>query len=155
MTPCACLLICGYRKHSYVQLCAELQGSVPCPAPQAAASTDRLQIGRQGFLDLAPLYGSQWRLPAAPTAQSGPCSDLWRRHCWDISSLPPGQTGLDRYSAVGAGQVSEISVMSAAWKFQMWHLVWNVTCFSYKQLVCFVSSYIHSHKRIVICMLLC
>ncbi|KAE8297393.1 Pyruvate dehydrogenase phosphatase regulatory subunit, mitochondrial [Larimichthys crocea] len=27
------------RKRSYVQLCAELQGSVPCPAPQAAAAS--------------------------------------------------------------------------------------------------------------------
>lgn len=31
------------RQHSYVQLCAELQGTVPCFAPQAAAASDRVQ----------------------------------------------------------------------------------------------------------------
>lgn len=99
------LSICVGREHSYVQLCVGLSGSVPCPAPQAAASPDRVQVGRQGLLDVPTLLGRQWRLPAAPAAQSGPCGDLWRGDCRDISRLPPGQTGMDWYSASGAGQV--------------------------------------------------
>lgn len=98
-------LVCVRRKPSYVQLCAELQGSVPCPAPQTAAVAAGLQTGRQGLVDLSSVSGSQRGLSAAPTAQPGPCGDLWRRHRRDIRSLPPGKAGLDRHSASGAGQV--------------------------------------------------
>lgn len=99
-----CLCVC--REHSYVQLCAELSGSVPCPAPQAAtAPPDGIQVGRQEFLDLSSLLGCQRRLSAPSAAQSGPCGDLWRGDCRHVSGLPPGQAGMDWYSAAGAGQV--------------------------------------------------
>lgn len=98
--------LCLQREHSYVQLCAELKGSVPGPAPQAASAAPHgLQVGRQELLDVPALLGCQRRLSAAATAQSGPCGDLWRGDCRDVSRLPPGQTRMDRYSAAGAGQV--------------------------------------------------
>lgn len=109
---CVCFCACVCRKHRDVQLRAGLQGSVPCPAPQAAASPDGVQVVRQGPPDLPALHGRQRRLPAAPDAQPGPRGDLWRGHCGNISSLPPGQDGLDRHSAAGAGQVRGMSVIS-------------------------------------------
>lgn len=79
-----------------MQLCAELSGSVPCPAPQtAAAPPDGIQVGRQELLDISTLLGRQRRLSTPSAAQSGPRGDLWRGGCRDISRLPPGQTGMD------------------------------------------------------------
>lgn len=100
-------LFCVFRKHSYVQLCVELQGSIPCPAPPAAASSDWVQIGRQGLLDLPALYDRGWRLSAAPPAQPGPGGDLWRRHRGDISGLSLSKTRMERHRAPGAGQVRQ------------------------------------------------
>lgn len=100
------LCVCVCREHSYVQLCAELSGSVPDPAPQAATTPpDRVQVGRQELLDLSTLLGCRRRLSATSAAQSGPRGDLWRGDCWDIRRLPPGQAGMDGYSAARAGQV--------------------------------------------------
>lgn len=99
--------LCVHRQGGHVQLRAELQGSVPRPAAQAPAATAGLQAGLQGLPGLSSAPGGRWGLSAAPTAQPGPCGDLWRRHRRDIRGLPPGQTGLDRCRAAGAGQVSQ------------------------------------------------
>lgn len=110
-----CLFI-FFRKHSHVQLCAELQGSVPCPAPKAAACPPHgLQTSRQGPLDLTPPHGSQWRLQSAPAAQSGEGGYLWRRNCGIFCCLPPGQTRLDWHCAPGAGQVRQNVKVSPFW----------------------------------------